>query len=62
MASLRSRHDPHYQGVRSRRARRVIDKSGERNINFTNIPHRSMLFLKDFVTTVVRRSFELARE
>lgn len=53
MASLRSRRDPHYQGVRSRRARRVIDKMGERNINFLNIPHRSWLFMKDFVTTLV---------
>lgn len=57
MASLRSRRDPLYQGMRSRRARRVIDKTGDRNVAIENIPQRSWLFLKDFVTTLVSAFF-----
>ena len=53
MQSLRHRRDPHYQGMRSRRAKRVVDKSGERNVGFLHIPHRSWRFFKDFVTTLV---------
>lgn len=54
MQSLRHRRDPHYQGIRSRRAKRVIDKGGERNVGFLNIPERSWRFFKDFVTTLVK--------
>lgn len=54
MQSLRHLRDPHYQGIRSRKARRVIDKSGDRNVTNTNIPERSWRFLKDFVNTLVR--------
>lgn len=54
MQSLRHLRDPHYQGIRSRKARRVIDKSGDRNVTSTNIPERSWRFLKDFVNTLVR--------
>lgn len=53
MHSLRSRKDPHFQGNRSRKSRRVIDKAGERNIEYLNIPQRSWIFLKDFVNTLV---------
>lgn len=53
MQSLRHRRDPHYQGNRIRKAKRVIDKSGERNIEFVNIPERGWRFFKDFVTTLV---------
>lgn len=53
MHSLRNRRDPHYQGVRTRRPRRVIDKSGVRNIGFIHIPERSRRFFRDFVTTLV---------
>lgn len=53
MQSLRHRRDPHFQGNRMRKARRVIDKSGDRNIEFVNIPERGMRFFKDFVTTLV---------
>lgn len=53
MQSLRHRRDPHYQGNRIRKAKRVIDKSGEHNIEFVNIPERGWRFFKDFVTTLV---------
>ena len=53
MQSLRHRRDPHFQGNRSRKPRRVIDKTGERNIDFINIPQRGWRFFKDFVTTLV---------
>lgn len=53
MQNLRNRRDPHYQGNRHRRAKRVIDKSGERNVGFLHIPERSRRFLRDFVTTFV---------
>ncbi|KAG4079530.1 hypothetical protein HA402_005227 [Bradysia odoriphaga] len=53
MQSLRHRRDPHYQGNRIRKAKRVIDKSGDRNIEFVNIPERGWRFCKDFVTTLI---------
>lgn len=53
MQSLRHRRDPNYNGMRSRRAKRVIDKTGERNVGFLNIPERSWRFFKDFFTTLV---------
>ncbi|KAJ6650043.1 ATP-sensitive inward rectifier potassium channel 8 [Pseudolycoriella hygida] len=53
MQSLRHRRDPHYQGNRVRKSKRVIDKSGERNIEFVNIPERGWRFFKDFVTTLI---------
>lgn len=40
-------------GGRLQRPRRVIGKSGERNINFTNLPQRSKRYIQDFVTTIV---------
>lgn len=55
MQSLRNRRDPHYQGIRTRRSRRVIEKSGDRNVGFLHIPERSRRFFKDFVTTLVSR-------
>lgn len=61
MQSLRHRHDPYYHGIRSRRPRRVVSKTGERNVGFLHIPERSRRFIKDFVTTFVRlyRTFKI---
>lgn len=33
--------------------RRIISKYGERNINFTTLPQRSIRYIQDFVNTVV---------
>ena len=56
--TLRHRgRDPYYHGVRGRRAKRVVNKTGDQNIGFINIPNRSLRFLQDFVTTLVRVFF-----
>lgn len=53
MVSMRMKRDQLFQGTRTRRNPRVIYKDGYRNITFRKIPERSMLFFKDFVTTLV---------
>lgn len=53
MRSIRSRRSQHYQGFRSRRPKRIIEKSGQQNIGFLNISERSKRFFKDLVTTFV---------
>lgn len=53
MLSLRSRRDPKYQGVRQLRPCRVVNKSGDRNVNGINLPEKSVKFMKDLVNTVV---------
>lgn len=52
---LRNRHDHQYQGIRSSRQKRVINKTGERNITVLNLPEKSVRFFKDFVTTLVSK-------
>lgn len=59
--NLRNRRDPHYQGNRAPRAKRVICKTGERNVGVLNIPERSLRFFKDFVTTLVSYTFEICQ-
>lgn len=56
MVSMRMKRDQLFQGTRTRRNPRVIYKDGYRNITFRKIPERSMLFFKDFVTTLVSES------
>lgn len=41
-------------GRRPQKPRRVISKSGERNISLTNLPQRSKRYILDFITTIVR--------
>lgn len=53
MLSMKMKRDPLFQGKRARRNPRVIFKNGLRNISF-KIPEGSLLFLKDFVTSLVR--------
>lgn len=55
MVSMRMKRDQLFQGTRTRRTPRLIFKDGFMNITFRKIPERSMLFCKDFVTTLVRR-------
>lgn len=40
-------------GRRPQKARRVISKTGDRNISFANMPQRSKRYIQDFFTTVV---------
>lgn len=37
------------------RARRVITKTGEKNISHTKLPNRSKQYILDFMTTIVSR-------
>lgn len=53
LASVRLRKDPLFQGNRARRHPRVIFKNGDRNVSFKKIPEKSMLYIRDFVTTLV---------
>lgn len=55
--SLRQRRNPQNQGNRAIRTKRVMSKFGERNIGFRNIPHRKILFFKDFVTTLIEEQW-----
>ncbi|XP_055597653.1 ATP-sensitive inward rectifier potassium channel 12 isoform X2 [Uranotaenia lowii] len=49
----RLRPDPEHQGTRAIRSRRLINKAGERNVLFLNLPEKSVRFVKDLVTTLV---------
>ncbi|XP_055295129.1 ATP-sensitive inward rectifier potassium channel 8-like [Sitodiplosis mosellana] len=42
-----------HNGRRPQKARRVISKTGERNICFANLPQRSKRYIQDFFTTVI---------
>lgn len=57
LQSLRIRRDQQYQGIRTPKSRRVVNKGGDRNISVLNIPERSVRFFKDFVTTLVSFCF-----
>ncbi|XP_031618737.1 ATP-sensitive inward rectifier potassium channel 11-like [Contarinia nasturtii] len=46
-------------GRRPQRPRRVIDKSGERNISFSNLPQRSKRYIQDFVTTIIETRWRI---
>lgn len=35
------------------KSHRIISKSGERNINFVNVPQRSKRYIQDFINTIV---------
>ncbi|XP_055633262.1 uncharacterized protein LOC129773645 [Toxorhynchites rutilus septentrionalis] len=48
----RLRRDPEHQGTRTIRSTRVINKAGERNVQFINLPQKSVRFVKDLVTTL----------
>lgn len=58
LQSLRIRRDQQYQGIRTPKSRRVVNKGGDRNISVLNIPERSVRFFKDFVTTLVSLNFK----
>ena len=53
MTQMRMKRDPLFQGTRTRRKPRIIFKDGFRNITFKKIPEQSLLFFKDFVTSLV---------
>jgi potassium inwardly-rectifying channel subfamily J len=53
MLSLRNRRDPKYQGNRQIRPYRVLNKSGDRNVNGINLTEKSVKFTKDLVNTLV---------
>lgn len=59
LQSLRIRRDQQYQGIRTPKSRRVVNKGGGRNISVLHIPERSVRFFKDFVTTLVSFCFFL---
>lgn len=59
VVSMRMKRDQLFKGKRTRRYPRVIFKDGFRNITFRKIPERSLLFCKDFVTTLVREGFAI---
>ncbi|KXJ73981.1 hypothetical protein RP20_CCG014596 [Aedes albopictus] len=53
----RLRRDPVHQGTRAIRSSRVINKAGERNVLFLNLPQKSVRFVKDLVTTLVEEQW-----
>ncbi|XP_021701200.1 ATP-sensitive inward rectifier potassium channel 11 isoform X2 [Aedes aegypti] len=53
----RLRRDPEHQGRRAIRSSRVINKAGERNVLFLNLPQKSVRFVKDLVTTLVEEQW-----
>ncbi|CAO1344729.1 unnamed protein product [Diamesa tonsa] len=57
MMNLRARRDQHYQGVRTLKPARVINKAGDRNVDGIHLPHRSARFFKDFLTTLVEEQW-----
>lgn len=62
MMNLRARRDQHYQGVRTLKPARVINKAGDRNVDGIHLPHRSARFFKDFVTTLVSIIDQFSKE
>lgn len=57
MVSIRMKRDQLFKGTRTRRNPRVISKNGLRNITFQKIPERTMLFFKDFVTSLIEEQW-----
>lgn len=53
MLNLRNRRDQAFQGVRTLRVPRIINKAGNRNISTINLPEKSARYLKDLVTTLL---------
>jgi hypothetical protein len=53
MLNLRNRRDPQYQGNRTLKAARIVNKAGDRNIASINLPEKSARFIKDIVHTLV---------
>jgi hypothetical protein len=49
---LRNRRDPQYSGIRAYKPKRVLQKTGKRNVSFINAPKQFQYF-KDIVTTIV---------
>ncbi|XP_037042544.1 ATP-sensitive inward rectifier potassium channel 1-like [Bradysia coprophila] len=45
--------DPSFHGIRSRKAKRIVNKNGDRNVLFTNIPDRATKYFRDVVTTLI---------
>jgi hypothetical protein len=50
--TLRNRRDQQYQGIRSHKPKRLMNKTGNRNVIVQNLPLR-FKFFKDIVTTMV---------
>lgn len=57
MLSLRNRRDPQFQGVRMLKTVRIVNKSGDKNVESVNLPEKSARFIKDFVHTLVKFRF-----
>lgn len=57
MVSMRLKRDQLFQGTRTRRNPRIIFKDGFRNITFRKVPERSLLFLRDFVNTLIEEQW-----
>jgi hypothetical protein len=53
MLSLRNRRDPQYQGNRTLKTARIVNKAGDRNVDSINLPEKSARFIKDIVHTLV---------
>ncbi|XP_065081291.1 ATP-sensitive inward rectifier potassium channel 12-like [Ochlerotatus camptorhynchus] len=53
----RLRRFPEHHGTRAIRSSRVINKAGERNVQFLNLPQKSVRFVKDLVTTLVEEQW-----
>lgn len=57
MVSIRMRRDQLFKGTRTRRNPRVIFKNGLRNVTFQKIPERTMLFFRDFFTSLIEEQW-----
>lgn len=53
MMSLRNRRAQQYQGMRTLKPARVVNKPGNRNITAINLPEKSRRFMKDLVHTLI---------
>jgi potassium inwardly-rectifying channel subfamily J, other len=53
MMCLRNRRDPEFQGNRTLRTARMVNKAGDRNVASVNLPEKSARFIKDIVHTLV---------
>lgn len=57
MLSLRNRREPQFQGVRTLKPARIVNKAGDRNSYAVNLPEKSARFIKDIAHTLVIEIF-----